>query len=114
MKKRAKYMSDEAFRYDEAISEFREAARINPDNFFAHYKLGLAYIEAGRFNDGEATCEGALTIAREKPRDDFDLSNLLACMGEAKHRLGKYDEAAKAFRQVAEMNPEAFDIHIRR
>lgn len=100
-------------RYDEAITEFREAIRIKPGDPFAHYKLGLAYIEARRFSEGEAACEGALTISHEKQLDDFDLSNLLACVGEAKHRLGKYDEAIKAFRKVAEMNPEAFDIHIR-
>jgi len=100
-------------RYDEAIAEFREAIRIKPDNLFAHYKLGLAYIEASRYSEGESTCEGALKIAREEPRDEFDLSNLLVCVGEAKYRLGKYDEAVNAFKQVAEMTPEAFDVHIR-
>src|SRR5262245_14839324 len=35
----------ESKRYDEAIFEFREAARINPANFFAHYKLGVAYLD---------------------------------------------------------------------
>lgn len=102
-----------SYRYDEAIAEFREAARLKPDDPFIRYKLGLAYIETGRFSEAEDTCEQALTIPREKQRDDFDSSNLLTCLGEAKHRLGKYDEAVKAFRQVAEMNPEAFDIHIR-
>lgn len=100
-------------RYDEAIAEFREAARIKPDDPFTQYKLGLAYIEAGRFSEGEATCEGALTISREKQLDDFDLSNLLMCLGEAKHHLGKYNEAIKVFRQLAEMTPEVFDVHIR-
>src|SRR5215510_12302307 len=102
-----------SYRYDEAIAEFREAIRLKPDNLFAHYKLGLAYIEAGRYSQGEATCEGALTISREKQLDDFDLSHLLMCVGEAKQRLGKYDEAVNAFKQVADMNPEAFDVHIR-
>src|SRR5215510_12669955 len=100
-------------RYDEAVAEFCEAIRVEPDYLFAHYKLGLAYIEAGRYSQGEATCEGALTISREKQLDDFDLSHLLMCVGEAKHRLGKYDEAVNAFKQVADMNPEAFDVHIR-
>ena len=31
-------------------------------NLFAHYKLGLAYVEAERYAEGEATCEGALAI----------------------------------------------------
>ncbi len=102
-----------SYRYDEAVAEFREAIRLKPDNLFAHYKLGLAYIESGRYSQGEAICEGALTISREKQLDDFDLSNLLMCVGEAKHRLGKYDEAVNAFKRVADMNPEAFDVHIR-
>jgi len=102
-----------SYRYDEAVAEFREAIRIKPDDPFIHYKLGLAYIESGRHSQGEATCEGALTISREKQRDDFDLSNLLMCVGEAKHRLGKYDEAVNAFKQVADMNPQAFDVQIR-
>ncbi|HEX2489586.1 MAG TPA: TonB family protein, partial [Blastocatellia bacterium] len=100
-------------RYDEAIAEFREAIQIKPDNLYANYKLGLAYIEARRYTEGEATCEGALTSSREKQLDDFDLSNLLMCLGEAKFRLGKYDEAINAFKRVAEMNPKVFDVHIR-
>src|SRR6266540_2691408 len=102
-----------SYRYDEAIAEFREAIRLKPDNLFAHYKLGLAYVEAGRYAEGEATCEGALAITREKQPGEFDLSNLLTCLGEAKFRLGKDDEAINAFRRVAEMNPKAFDVHIR-
>jgi TonB family protein len=102
-----------SYRYDEAIAEFREAIHIKPDNLFAHYKLGLAYTEAGRYAEGEATCEGALAITREKQAGEFDLSNLLMCLGEAKFRLDKYDEAVNAFKQVADMNPQAFDVHIR-
>jgi TonB family protein len=100
-------------RYDEAIAEFREAIRLKPDNFFAHYKLGVAYVEAGRYDEGEATCEGALAITREKQPDEFDLSHLLTCLGEAKFRLGKDDEAINAFRRVAAMNPKIFDVQIR-
>src|SRR5262245_13192107 len=100
-------------RYDEAIAEFREAIRLKPDNLFAHYKLGTAYLKAGRYAEGEATCEGALAITREKQPDEFDLSNLLMCLGEAKFRLGKDDEAINAFKRVAEMNPKIFDVQIR-
>lgn len=99
-------------RYDEAIIEFREAIRIKPDNLFAHYKLGLAYIDARRFDEAEATCERALTILREEQRDEFDLSNLLVCIGLSKSYLGKYDDAIKAFKQVAEINPAASDVRI--
>jgi TonB family protein len=102
-----------SYRYDEAVAEFREALRIKPDNLFAHYKLGLAYVEAGRYAEGEATCEGALAITPEKQRAEFDLSNLLTCLGEAKFRLGKYDEAVNAYERVAVMNPEIFDVQIR-
>jgi TonB family protein len=102
-----------SYRYDEAIAEFREAIRLKPDNLFAHYKLGLAYVEAGRYAEGEGACEGALAITREKQPGEFDLSNLLTCLGEAKFRLGKYDEAVNAFRRVAEMNPKIFDVQIR-
>ena len=68
-------------RYDEAIAEFREAISLRPDNLFAHFKLGLAYVEAGRYAEGEAACEGALAITREKQPDEFYLSNLLMCLG---------------------------------
>jgi tetratricopeptide (TPR) repeat protein len=101
-----------SYRYDEAIAEFREAIRLKPDSLFAHYKLGLAYVEAGRYAEGEATCEGALAITREKQPGEFDLSNLLTCLGKTKFQLGKYDEAVNAFKQVADMNPQAFDVHI--
>lgn len=102
----------ESNRYDEAISEFREAARIKPDNFFAHYKLGVAYIKAGRYSEAEATCEQALTTPHEAQRDDFDLSNLLMCVGLSKLYLGKYDDSIKALKRVADMNPEMFDVRL--
>ena len=100
-------------RYDEAIAEFREAIRLNPDNLFAHYNLGSAYLKAGRYAEGEGACEGALAITREKQPGAFDLSNLLTCLGEAKFRLGKDDEAINAFKRVLEMNPKIFDVQIR-
>jgi len=102
----------ESNRYDEAISEFREAVRIKPDNIYAHYKLGVAYIKAGRYSEAEATCEQALTTPREAQRDDFDLSNLLMCVGLSRLYLGKYDDSIKALKQVAEMNPAMFDVRI--
>jgi len=99
-------------RFDEAIAEFHEATRIKPDSHFARYKLGVAYIKAGRYSEGESTCEGALTNSREKQLDDIDLSNLLTCAGLSKAYLGKYDDSIKAFKQVADMNPAQYDIRI--
>ena len=102
----------ESSHYDKAISEFREAIRIKPDNFSAHYKLGVAYIKAGRYSEAETTCELALTTPREAQRDDVDLTNLLMCVGLSKLYLGKYDDSIKALKQVAEMNPAMFDVRI--
>lgn len=102
-----------SFRLDEAIAEFREAIRLKPDNLFAHYKLGSAYIKAGRYAEAEGACEGALAIAREKQPGEFELSNLLMCLGEAKFQLGKYDESINAYEQLVELNPKIFDVQIR-
>jgi TonB family protein len=102
----------ESSRHDEAISEFREAIRIKPDNFFAHYKLGVAYIKTGRYSEAEATCEQALTTPLEAQRDDFDLSNLLMCVGLSKLYLGKHDDSIKALKRVSDMNPEMFDVRL--
>jgi TonB family protein len=102
----------ESDRYDEAIAEFREAVRLEPDDLFAHYKLGSAYIEAGRYSEAEATCEQALTIPHEAQRDDFDLSNLLMCVGVSKLYLGKYDDSIKALKRSADMNPEMVSVRL--
>jgi TonB family protein len=102
----------ESNRYDDAIFEFREAIRIKPDNFFAHYKLGVAYIKAGRYSEAETTCEQALILPPEAQRDDVYLSNVLMCVGLSKLYLGKYDDSIKALKRVADMNLEMVDVRL--
>jgi len=101
-----------SYRLDEAIAELGQVVRLKPDDVYARAELGFAYIAAERYAEAETACEKALTLPRQEQRDAFDLTRVLMCIGEAKHKLGKYDEAIKAFKQAAELNPEEFDVRI--
>lgn len=97
-------------RFDEAIADFNEAIRLKPDYVYAFAKLGMAYIDARRYQEAETTCKQALTVQREPQRDEFDHTQVLMCLGLSEIYLVKYDEAIKAFKEVAQINPKMYDV----
>ena len=52
---------------DEAIAEFKEATRVNPDYADAHYNLGVAYAKQDRVDEAIAEFETYLRLWPDAP-----------------------------------------------
>ena len=85
--------------YDDAISAYREALRINPEDAYAWFNLGNAYRNLDRYDDAISAYREALRI---NPEDAEAWNNLGFAYGELYH----YDDAISAYREALRINPE--------
>ncbi|MBW2173552.1 MAG: tetratricopeptide repeat protein, partial [Deltaproteobacteria bacterium] len=54
--------------YDEAIKSFRQAVKLDPDNFDHYNNLGLALYQAGRNDEAAAALHQSLSMNRDQPK----------------------------------------------
>jgi tetratricopeptide (TPR) repeat protein len=89
---------DSAGRSDEALLEYRAAARINPDRPQVHFNLGLLYRVAAKHTEALAEFRTAISL---------DVRNAAAhsAAGGELAALGKYDEALKEFAEAERLAP---------
>lgn len=91
-------------RNDEAIREFRELAKSNPDDRAARTRLVVAYEAAGRKPEAESILQAAL----KKNAKDLDA---LLQRGELYLTNGKYGQAETDLNQVLHQKPNAAELH---
>ena len=89
---------------DEAISQFREALRLDPTLGPAEYQLGLALTRAGQKEEGAKHIEQARAAIDQERK----LTIAGQLMGEARAALeaGKKDSAADTLQQVLQLLPD--------
>jgi len=85
-------------KFEEALKEFQEASRLNPENVDALYYQGLTYAALGRTGDAHAVLEKARTM---RP-DDFDVAFQL---GALYFNQKEYEKAEPFLRQVYQFEP---------
>ena len=73
---------------DEAMVHFRRALEIQPDNAEAHYNVGVALADRGRFPEAMAHCRQALKSKPGKIGFQQRLAWMLATCPEASLRNG--------------------------
>ena len=92
--------ADSFFRYgdaDGAIAEYRKALEINPDNAWAHRKLGfLLYNVKDLADEGLAHLHKALELAPRDPRTHYDLGMAFLYRGEYDAATAHITEAVRA------------------
>jgi len=97
---------NESFRHgepDNAIQEYRNALRLNPNNFEAHLKLGfLFYNVKGMYNEGMAHLLKAAELNPDDPRVHHDL-------GMALLHQQKIEQAIKHLSEALRRMPQGFD-----
>ena len=96
---------DRQGRTSEAMAEYREAARINPERYQTHFNLGVMLGKSGR--QAEALAEYAAAI-RLQP----GIANIHSATGTSLAALGKYDEAAKEFSLAEQLDPRYAMPHL--
>ncbi len=78
-------------RTDSAVSDFREAARLGPDLYLAHYNLGIALGSIGRYEEAAGSFERAHGVDPEQPRALYHLA--LAHQAALRPDLARRDHA---------------------
>ena len=88
---------------DEAIAEYREAIRLQPDDHIGHYNLGDILRSQGKLDEAIAEYREAIRL---QPDYAYAHSNL----GLALLAQGKVDEAIAAHREALRLNPNYHNI----
>jgi tetratricopeptide (TPR) repeat protein len=88
----------ESGKYQEAIEEYKQAIKIEPDFAEAHNNLGLAYDKSGKYQEAIEEYKQAIKV---KPNFPGAHNNMGIAYGES----GKYQEAIKAFNQALKVKP---------
>ena len=86
-------------RYEEAIAEFLEVVRLDPDNVNAHYNLGLAYQKTGDLN---SAMDKYLQVIRLDPSHTAARNNLAVIYEDQ----GQIDKAIAEYQEVIRIDPE--------
>jgi len=86
---RAKYLHSEG-RLDEAIAEYKEASKLDPENPWILNALGLAMTEARDFKEAEKTFRQALKLNAELTDVHNNLGVLYSEMGQKEKAFGEF------------------------
>jgi tetratricopeptide (TPR) repeat protein len=89
---------------DEAINQYQEAIRLNPEYAGAHYNLGNALLKKDQTDEAISQYQ---EVIRLKP-DDADAHNNL---GDALLKKGQTDEAIHQYQEAIRLKPDSADAH---
>jgi stress-induced-phosphoprotein 1 len=82
-----------------AVAAFTEALELSPDDISLLTNRAAVHIESGNYAAAVADGEAAVEKGRSTPGTDFALiARALDRIGTARHKLGEYELAIKAFR----------------
>jgi adenylate cyclase len=93
-------------RYDQAIAKGKKSVALGPNQAFPHLLLAMYWYHTGRY-------EEALPLVRKAMRlNPYYPSTYLELLGGIYLRMGKYEEAADAFRMVVARKPDRIEGHL--
>ncbi|KAJ8610417.1 hypothetical protein MRB53_038579 [Persea americana] len=97
--------------YQQAISSFLAALRIDPDDYQSYVGLGESYHNSGRYNSASRTLTYALESQKETSSDAIDEAWFAKYMLSNVHReLGEFDEAIAGLKEVLTERPDEFGV----
>ncbi|MFZ4717071.1 MAG: tetratricopeptide repeat protein [Chthoniobacterales bacterium] len=90
--------------YLQAESTFREALKLNPDDYFALSNLGVVEFQLGRLKEAEE-------VLRKASEKTSDSSFALTTLGIVHYRQERLSDAEKVLRKSVTVNQEDFTAH---
>ena len=94
----------QAGQLEEAIAEFRETIRLEPDRAAAHGNLGNALLRQGKLEEASAEYREAIRIKPDDAAHHYSLGNAL-------NNQGKLEEAITCYRQAIRLQPNFPEAH---
>ena len=91
-------------RYQEAVTAFKEAIRINPYYAKAYYNLGVTYGNLHQWQEAITSYEEAIRI---KP----DYAEAYNNLGNAHERLAEHQKAITSYKEAIRIKPDYADAH---
>ncbi|MBR3723632.1 MAG: tetratricopeptide repeat protein [Selenomonadaceae bacterium] len=85
--------------YDNALTEYNTAIRLDPDYAEAYYKCGLAYRKKGLLNEAITSFSQCIDMG-------FNLTETYYCRGTLHYALGKRDKALIDYTKAIDYAPE--------
>ncbi len=99
---------------DEAIKQFEEALKINPEYIEAHLNLSIALNEKGDYLKAKEHYEKAKILEKGGGRIPLSLRNNLANtymkLGDTFFEIGEYEKAREEYERALEIAPYFLDI----
>ena len=92
--------------YDAALASFKEAIRLNPDLFLAHYNLGVTYGQKGQWDASIDSFKEAIRLKPDDARGHFNLGLLYG-------QKGQWDASIDSFKEVIRLQPDVAVAHYR-
>jgi tetratricopeptide (TPR) repeat protein len=86
--------------FDQAIADFQEAARLNPQNGEAHYYRGDCCLEIGENDQAISAFSEAIRIGAEIENPGFDLADAYGVRGLCRMVAEQFEEAAADLTQA--------------
>ena len=91
-------------RVDEAIAQYRELVRIEPEHYLGNERLGSTLIDTGRFQDAVVPLQHALQLQPDTPEAHYNL-------GFALFNAGRPQDAVPPLERAVQLNPDLTDAH---
>jgi tetratricopeptide (TPR) repeat protein len=91
-------------KYEEAVSIFQEAIKLNPVNWGYYFNLGLAYKKLDKRDDALASFRKAVELNPESYSSNKEL-------GEALAKADSFEEAAAFYEKAVDLSPENPDAY---
>jgi DNA-binding winged helix-turn-helix (wHTH) protein/Tfp pilus assembly protein PilF len=87
--------------FEDAVRQFRRVIQVDPNFSMAHFRLGLAYSELGRFDEALAELEAAMRLSNDR--------DVTAALGRVRAMMGVRAGAEQA---IAELDARSKDTFV--
>lgn len=86
--------------FEGAVRQLRRVINIDPNFSMAHFRLGIAYAELGRFNESLAELEASMRLSNDR--------DVIAALGRVRAMMGIRVAAEQAMAELEERSKDTF------